>query len=306
MIMNYLKYRLLFLILFARNSILFSQEESLLLLFPKQVQWINPSMTAAYGDSSLGFQLNSQWLGVKDAPKQQTIYYESNSGLKKINWGGVIRNRSRFSENSLQFFLQSSIPIQLATDVLLHLGLQAGGDFFQLNFDYLRSVDGVQIDPLLQKQSHYIPNLGTGIHVQHKNYSLQFSLPRLLERYSLKKTPEIFLPDRLYFFSSFQWEQTNYSAYSFLTLELQCHNLGWNPLNIQLKGSYHSTLGTIFMGINSSKNIGFGFQLDAKQVLTLGYAFQFPLFANSDLKLNNHSINLRFHLKNSAKNKPIL
>ena len=304
--MNYPKSITFFLILWLWNSILFSQEESLLLLFPKQIQWINPSITAAYGDSSLGLQLDSQWLGVKDAPKQQSIYYESKNVLKKINWGGVIRNRSRFSENSLQFFLQSSIPIQLATDVLLHLGLQAGGDFFQLNFDYLRSVDGVQIDPLLQKQSRFIPNLGTGIYLKYKNYSLQFSLQRLLERYALKKTPEIFLPDRLYFFSALQWEQTYYSIYSFFTLELQCHNLGWNPLNIQLKGSYHSTFGNIFMGINSSKNIGFGFQLHAKQVLTLGYAFQFPLFTNSDLKLNNHSISLRFNLKNSTKNKPIL
>ena len=44
--------------------------------------------------------IDSQWLGVKDAPKQQSLFFESSFENQKINFRALIRNRSRFAENS--------------------------------------------------------------------------------------------------------------------------------------------------------------------------------------------------------------
>ena len=99
--------------------------------------------------------IDSQWLGVKDAPKQQSLFFESSFENQKINFGALIRNRSRFAENSTQLFIQFAFPIQLTNDSYLHLGVQAGGDFYELNFEYLSSVDGVVKGSLVTKTTAF-------------------------------------------------------------------------------------------------------------------------------------------------------
>ena len=138
--------------------------------------------------------IDSQWLGVKDAPKQQSLFFESSFENQKINFGALIRNRSRFAENSTQLFIQFAFPIQLTNDSYLHLGVQAGGDFYELNFEYLSSVDGVAKDPLLQKQLRFIPNTGVGFNLQKDPFSLTLSLPGCLKGMLLERFPIFFCP----------------------------------------------------------------------------------------------------------------
>lgn len=292
MIMDFKKYSFLgFLIGFSVFS--FSQEQTILLLFPKQTQGINPALISIKKETNLGLVIDSQWLGIKDAPKQQTLFFESFSKTKKINFGGLIRNRNRFVENSTQFLGQFSYPIQLNSLLILHLGIQGGGDFYELNFDYLRLVDGVAVDPLIQKKTHLIPNLGIGFHLNAANFSFQGSFPRLLGRRPI----QLFLPNRLYYFSEIGWTSQRIGSSNLLQVSLQFHNLGINEIIAQAKGSFSLRFGEIYLGMNSEKSMGIGFLFHSKRVLSLGYAFQFPFALNSELKLNNHSIYLQFKLK---------
>jgi len=198
--MNFTK-KLLQLTLFCTLSIslLASQEVIPIFLFSEQLQWTNPALINVDQRKAFGLLIDSQWLGKPYAPKQQSFFFESQLENKKLHFGSILRNRSSFAENNLQCFVQFNFPIQLNADTFLHLGLQAGGDFYKLNFDNLSSVDGVIRDPVLQKQMRFIPNTGIGFHFQRKNYFLHASLPRLLERYAFKNTSEIFLPNRLHF-----------------------------------------------------------------------------------------------------------
>ena len=120
------------------------QEENHLFLFDGQFQRTNPSIMGLKQESYLGFLIDSQWLGIKDAPKQQSIFYNSYKDTQNLNLGGVIRNRSRFGEQNIQLLLQSSYPIQINSESHLQFGLQVLGDYYSTEYNYLRSVDGIQ------------------------------------------------------------------------------------------------------------------------------------------------------------------
>ena len=295
--MDFKKYCFLgFLIGYSFSSL--GQEPIILFLFPKQAQGINPALIGIKKEANLRLVIDSQWVGIKDAPKQKTLFFESYSPINKINLGGLIRNRSRFAENNTQFLSQFSYPIQLNSLLTLHLGIQGGGDLYELNFDYLRSVDGVAIDPLLQKNTYFIPNVGIGFHLNTANFFFQGSFPRLLRRHSI----QLFLPNKLYYFSEIGWNSKRMGSSNLLKVSLQFHNLGINKLVFQAKGSFTPRFGEIYLGMNSEKNIGIGFLLHTKRILRLGYAVQFPWAVNADLKRNNHSIYLQFKLKQNPTN----
>ena len=58
-------------------QVVHGQEENHLFLFDGQFQRTNPSVLGLKKESYLGLLIDSQWLGIKDAPKQQSIFYDS-------------------------------------------------------------------------------------------------------------------------------------------------------------------------------------------------------------------------------------
>ena len=274
----------------------YSQETSNFLLFSEQLQWTNPAPVGLAEQKRLGILIDSQWLGIKDAPKQQTLFFDSYHPSQKLHFGALVRNRSRFAENSTQFFLQFAYPIQLANDTSLQLGAHAGGDFYELNFDPLSSIDGVIEDPLLQRQLRFVPNGGIGIHLKRNTYVFHLSFPRLVERLAFKSIPEVFLPNRFYFSTGLEKSFKTILDREILSLSLQLHNLGLDSLLIQLKGCYPLAFGKLLLGVNSAKNSSVGFQLHTQGVFGLAYAFEFPVHSSADLKLNNHSIVVQFKI----------
>ena len=134
------------------------------------------------------------------------------------------------------------------------------------------------------------------------NYSIQGSFPKLLERFAFQKIFQLSIPNRLYFFSEVEWSQKSILKSNLLKVTLQYHNLGINKNTAQVKASHIFRFGEIYLGINSKKNMGIGFLFDTKKILSIGYAFQFPIAVSSDLKLNNHSIYLQFKLKQNPTN----
>ena len=95
-----LKHKSTLLLLLIGIHLSAGQEASNQLLFPKQLQWTNPALVGIEQEKNFGLLIDSQWLGVKDAPKQQSLFFESSFENQKINFGALIRNRSRFAENS--------------------------------------------------------------------------------------------------------------------------------------------------------------------------------------------------------------
>jgi type IX secretion system PorP/SprF family membrane protein len=278
------------------------QDENHLFVFDGQLQWTNPAVVGFKQESNLGVLIDSQWLGIKDAPKQQSVYFESYRTIQNLNLGGVIRNRARFGEQNIQLVLQSAYPLQLKPDTFLHLGFQITGDLFSSDYTYLRSVDGVLNDPLLLPQKRFLPNLGLGFSLFKKNFWIQAAVPRLLDQYFIKNNPTLFLRNTLYFFGGIGAELlTTPNAYS-LKLNGYVHNLAYDRLSFQLKGTLGLRFGELIFGINSSKNMGIGFQLSQRDFLKFGYFFQFPYWTTTELNKTNHSLSLLFKLSTKNNN----
>ena len=287
-------YILLFTLSYVQ--VVHGQEENHLFLFDGQFQRANPSVLGLKKESYLGLLIDSQWLGIKDAPKQQSIFYDSYKDTQNLNLGGVIRNRSRFGEQNIQLLLQSSYPLQLRAETFIHLGFQLVGDFFSSEYNYLRSVDGVVNDPLFQQQRRFIPNVGIGFILIRNKFWVQAAVPRLLDQYLIKKSPTIFLRNKLHFFGGVGTElKTNQDAYT-IKLGGYVYNLAHDKLTVQLKATLGLRIGEVLFGMNSAKNMGIGFQLNQRNFLSLGYFFQFPYLSSTELNKTNHSLSLLFNL----------
>jgi type IX secretion system PorP/SprF family membrane protein len=275
---------------------MWGQEENHLFLFEAQSQWINPSQTGLKKEAYVGLLIESQWLGIKDAPKQQSVFFDAYSNSQKLNTGGVIRNRSRFGEQNLQLIIQSSYPVHINSETHIRLGFQALGDYFSSEYDFLRSVDGIQNDPLLQKQRRFIPNIGVGFILVKKYFWLQGAIPRILDQYLINRSPTIYLRDQFHYFTGIGTQLLKQQTRYTVNISAYIHNLAYDQLTVQLKGTLDFRIGEILVGANSSKNIGLGFQFNQQYFLYIGYFFQFPLISSSALNRTNHSLSMRFKL----------
>ena len=275
--------------------IIWGQEENHLFLFEAQYQWINPSKIGLTKETFLGLLIDSQWLGIKDAPKQQSVFVDAYSNTQKLNLGGVIRNRSRFGEQNIQLLLQSSYPIQINSESHLQFGLQVLGDYYSTEYNYLRSVDGIQNDPLLNQQRRLIPNLGVGFIWVKKHFWLQGAIPRVLDQYFTKSSPTFYIRDQLHFFSGVGTRLSQQTKYV-ISISAYVHNLAYDRVTVQVKGTLGLRIGEVLLGVNSSKNMGLGSQFNPQNFLNVGYFFQFPFRSSSALNKTNHSLSLRFNL----------
>lgn len=272
------------------------QDENNLFLLEGQTQWTNPSNTGLNGVSYLSFLIDSQWLGIKDAPKQQSVIFDSFSQSKKLNLGAIIRNRNRFGEQNIQTLLQSSFPVQINKKTRIQLGLQIMGDFFSSEYQYLRSVDGIQKDPLLQQQKRFVPNVGVGFSLVKNNFWIKGSVPRLLDPLMIRNKPTIFLRDQLHFFTEIGTQLSDEQPLYAVRISACLHNLAYDQLTLQLKGTLALRIGEVLVGLNSSKNLGTGFQFSLQDFFGVGYFLQFPIFTSTALNKTNHSLSLRFKI----------
>jgi type IX secretion system PorP/SprF family membrane protein len=288
--------KILFLLTLVNPLQFWGQEENHLFLFEEQFQWTNPSTIGLKENTTLALLIDSQWLGIKDAPKQQSIIFTTYRNLRKLNLGGIIRNRSRFGEQNFQLLLQSAYSIDLTETTSLNLGIQILGDNYSTDYEYLKTVDGAPNDPLLQPQNRFIPNIGIGFILMKKNFWVQGSMPRLLDQYLVRKSPTVFLRNKLHFFSGIGTTFSTVQNLNSLKLSGYVHNLAFDNLTVQLNTAIGLRIGEILLGINSSKNMGVGFQFDQRNFLKIGYYFQFPFLTSSALNKPNHSLSLQFKL----------
>lgn len=285
---------LFFLLIWIRG--IYGQEENHLYLFDSQIRWINPSYLGTNTKHRLELLIDSQWLGLKEAPKQKTLVFDVYKSAQKLNTGGVIRSRSRFGEQTIQVFLQSAYPVEINPKTKLILGIQVLSEYFSTEYSLLRSVDGIVNDPLLRQQRQLLPNIGIGFSLIKEKFWLQAALPRLLDPFLISSQPTVYLQEKRYFFTalggSFSMIQFPYP----IQLSGFIHNLAYDKLTIQIRGVVDLRNEEILLGINSSKNIGLGFQYNYQNLLSVGYFFQFPFKTSTALNKTNHSIRLSFNL----------
>lgn len=285
-----------FLCLLGGLSNSFSQNAPDIFILPKQLQWVNPSQVGWEQKSSAGIHLHSQWLGIDNAPKQSMVYYENYQEKNNLSYGFVLRNNTTFGENNTAVYLQFSKPIQLSQTMKLILGIQGGGNFYDQNFNYFNSVDGVVDDPLLEPQNIFVPNIGVGGILSYKSFSFSSGLPQLFKKNIFRKDDPIFLPNRIAQWYGLEWRSNLAPLWEHL-FSLQLHNLSVSDWTLQAKAGMQHQRGAGFLVINSEKEMAFGLLFHEKRFLSVGYSFQFPLVNDTGVRFNKHQINFRFRFR---------
>jgi hypothetical protein len=143
------------------------------------------------------------------------------------------------------------------------------GDFFSSEYQYLRSVDGIQKDPLLQQQKGFVPNVGVGFSLVKNNFWIKGSVPRLLDPFMIRNKPNIFLRDQLHFFTEIGTQLSDEQPLYAVRISACLHNLAYDQLTLQLKGTLALRIGEVLVGLNSSKNLGTGFQFSLQDLIQI-------------------------------------
>ncbi|NAS31975.1 type IX secretion system membrane protein PorP/SprF [Flavobacteriaceae bacterium R38] len=156
----------------------YAQQPPNYVLYRYTMNVINPAYAAADGTTSFTFDLRSQLQGIDGSPRTQT-FFGSIPYNERIGLGLSVVNDRTFIERETGVFVDFSYKLQLSDDVNLFLGLKAGGEFIDINANGLQTFNSV-VDPLLQDENLFNPNVGVGFLLQHENYFVSLSSPGIL------------------------------------------------------------------------------------------------------------------------------
>jgi len=286
--MNHTALLFLFLIGFYGTA-----QAPLVLRFAEHLQQIDPNVVGKYTQSQVGLYFTGQWLGIDAAPNEKGFFFNGFFPLKKLKWGGTLRQRNRFAENNTALLLQFSYPLAISTNTQILLGIQGETDFYRLDFSKLRSVDGVSNDPLLGREAYHQPNVGVGLNLLHKTWHFRFALPQLLNQKNSSYLSDIRLAKNQSYFIDISNTVYSYNQKS-MTISLQWHNLIWSNPTYQLQFNYawRNLKGTF--ALNHRKMVGVGFRFVENRAWTFCYGYQWQFAFHNNLNLNQHLFSMRF------------
>jgi type IX secretion system PorP/SprF family membrane protein len=158
---------------------------------------VNPAYTGNEGIYDLLILSRQQWVGFEGAP--QSYYLATHAPLPNHKAGvgfDFQRNSSGpFVQNGI--FFNYAYTINIAEDARLSFGLRGGINTYQIIYNDLLILDPG--DQLFENNinNKILPNVGTGIHFQFRNYYADFSIPLLLRNeFSQDKTASSGLQNR--------------------------------------------------------------------------------------------------------------
>jgi type IX secretion system PorP/SprF family membrane protein len=141
---------------------------------------INPAYAGSKDGLDLFGLVRSQWVGLENGPEQQAFSVHGKLG-SNLGLGVSIVNESVFVTR--RTFLSASLSYTLNfRDSKLAFGINAGGDFFDLNFSKANgSFTGG--DPALSEnvQNQFSPQIGVGLYYYTDYFYFGLSIPRLLK-----------------------------------------------------------------------------------------------------------------------------
>jgi type IX secretion system PorP/SprF family membrane protein len=275
------------------------QEEPFLFLFPDQILWINPAHLSAE-KPKLRLQINSQWLGTKDAPKEQFISFHTRAKNQNLFLGGGVRNQTEFAESKTELRVQFAYNLTLSEKSNLTLGLHSGGYLYNLSFAYLQSVEGIDQDPLLLQEGVFYPKIGVGFHIKKSNFEIEMAFPQLITHQNSKVKSRFYFESKFLFFTSLAYTFNRLNSNQSLKWTAQFHNFNYKNHTLELLATYNFSQLALFFKWNTLSYGAMGFTLYEKKMLTVGYGFHFPLKSIPEIKRNHHSLILNFRLQTKS------
>lgn len=149
---------------------------------------VNPAYAGSRDALTVTALQRSQWIGFEGAPITQTLTLHTPLKNEHIGLGLSVLNDKIGPTNNTSAFAYYAFIMRLTSKSKLALGLSAGVNIYQANFDGLNLDE--PFDPTFQYNiNNYMkPNFGFGVYYSRERFYAGISVPYLIENnYAYKK-----------------------------------------------------------------------------------------------------------------------
>ena len=158
----------------------YSQQESQYTQYMYNTMSINPAYTGTRGIPSILGLYRTQWVGLEGAPQTGSFSLESPISTDGQGMGLSVINDKIGPSTTTNLTANYSYPIQLSSELKMNLGMSAGVNFMNVDFNKLTVTD--PDDPYLSGVlSRTSPNIGAGVYFHTPKWYLGLSAPQILE-----------------------------------------------------------------------------------------------------------------------------
>jgi type IX secretion system PorP/SprF family membrane protein len=157
----------------------YGQQQPLVTQYWEQMANFNPAAAGLESQSQLALLYRDQWTSLPQAPTTKMLTFSRHIG-NNVGLGLSVNSDKTFIENQTLVGIDFSYNLVRKENMLLNLGLKAGGNFFSVNLDGLETYN-IVMDPSLQSVSNFIPNVGAGAYLELGKLSFSLGAPKLLD-----------------------------------------------------------------------------------------------------------------------------
>ncbi len=164
----------------------YAQQESILTQYWSLPTVYNPAEVGVDSKSHVALVTRQQWTGISEAPVTNLFAYSRAMG-KNVGLGISLIQDKTFIEESTFISIDFSYKLKFNEDTSLYFGLKGGGHSYSVNTAGLQTYN-IMFDPALESFSSFLPNVGVGFSLHHKDFALSFSVPRMLDTKRYKES----------------------------------------------------------------------------------------------------------------------
>ncbi|MEK9604556.1 MAG: PorP/SprF family type IX secretion system membrane protein [Flavobacteriaceae bacterium] len=283
--------------------LLWTQQDTNIVFYQQNLQLFNPAATGLEDHIIMSFTLRSQWAGINGAPDVQLFKLSIPEGEKRLGYGAILMLDQTFIERQTRIFANFSYRLPFGRDNSLFLGIQAGGNHINLDFDDINMAH--DDDGKLGNLTRFYPNVGVGIHYKTPKSYISLSAPFLIDHKNEKNVDAVHLSPsddiHLYFSGGLHlpafarnWSYVVYGLVRWVQSApiTTVINAGFGYQKSELLFAYHhnSSLGlSVFFDNGGPVSVGYAYQSSTPNLL-------------SKLDFRNHELILRIRL-NAKKDK---
>jgi type IX secretion system PorP/SprF family membrane protein len=257
---------------------------------------INPAYAGADEALSLTFINRSQWSGVKNAPKTQTLAVHTLSSNRRMGIGVTLQNDRLGAQKNLNGLLVYSYHLKTGRNSVLSMGLQGG--FQNSKRDYgslVGSANDPQVNNLFISRTTF--DFGAGLYFRSKDFRAGLSSPSMLtERINLNDSVRVTVRSANIFGMVSYVFEVNEEVDLMPTVLIK-----YVP---DLPAGFDANISFIYkkiltMGFSYRHNESFDFILKAKvtPLLQFGYAYDHPFGVVNRISNGSHELMVNYLFK---------
>lgn len=292
-------FRIVF-VLFCATLEATAQQQSQYTQYMYNTMSINPAYTGTRSLFSAFAMYRTQWVGIDGAP--QTINFSLESPVGSIGQGlGIAITSDRIGPSSASSLtVNYSYPIQLNENLKMGLGISAGVNFLEVNYNKLKisEVNDQHMNGILSKAS---PDLGLGIYLHSSNWYAGLSAPQILKTdfYDDVNNSTVSRKAHFYLMGGYVFDLNENLKFKPASI---IKAVSGAPLAIDFSANFlfheNFTLGAAYRWDAAVSALA-GFQITPG--INIGYAYDFDTTNMGNYNSGSHEIFMRFDFFSSSK-----